>query len=113
MACAGRIEGWRLEKLVKKNLKARNNLIYSSMTKPKHLSDESWEIISRPENKFQQFLFGLGEVGETVESRGAVFKFVGNFARKKDADAIKSETRKVHPYLYGKLKTGWAVIERI
>lgn len=83
------------------------------MIKPKHLSDESWAIISRPENKFQQFLFGFGEVGETVESHGGIFKFVGNFQRKKDADALKSETRKVHPYLYGKLKTGWAVIEKI
>lgn len=83
------------------------------MTKPKHLSDENWAIISRPGNQFQQFLFGFGENGQTIDHGGVIYKFVGNFARKKDADALKSETRKVHPYLYGKLKTGWAVIEKV
>lgn len=89
------------------------NQVYCCMTQPKHLSDESWAIISRPENKFQQFRLGFGETGETTQFGEATLKFIGNFPRKKDADALKSDSRKVFPYLCGKLKTGWAVIERV
>jgi len=81
------------------------------MTKPKHLTDECWKLILA--DKWNIFSFGFAEVGEILETNGRVFKFLGNFARKKDAHALKSETRRVHPYLFGKLKIGWAVIETI
>lgn len=81
------------------------------MNKPKHLSDECWKHIV--DSKYNQFCFGFAEAGEILEIHGINYKFVGNFGQKKDATALKSETCCVHPYLYGKLKIGWVVWERV
>lgn len=81
------------------------------MIKPKHLSDECWKHIV--DNKYNHFCFGFAEVGEILDINGTSYKFLGNFSRKKDAMALSSEARCVKPYLYGKLKVGWVVWERI
>ena len=63
---------------------------------------------------FNRFRFGFAEPGETMQSLGSlmVIEMVGNFSRKKDAEAAAASSGgKINPYLHGKLKRGWSVFK--
>ena len=61
---------------------------------------------------FNRFRFGFAQPGETHQFEGATdrIEFVGNFRRRRDAiAAAPTAQHRISPYLYGKLKRGWAV----
>jgi len=86
------------------------------MKKPKYIHPTNWEIINRPDNAFQRVIFGFVEtIDEVVKTLNGDFRFCGTFNRKKDAqtEAYTSSTKRVYPYLNGKYKRGWTVLEKI
>lgn len=93
-----------------------HKLLESCMKKPKYIHSTNWEIINRPDCAFQRIIFGFVEnIGEIVNTPNGDFRFCGTFKRKKDAhaEASTSSTKKVHPYLYGRYRRGWTVLEKI
>lgn len=76
-------------------------------TLPKHLRGMDPESLRRLQSGFNRFRFGFAEPGEKLISphNGNTFTFVGNFLRKKDADATGVT---VNPYLFGKFARGWS-----
>jgi hypothetical protein len=85
------------------------------MKKPKHISDESWAILMKPDYVFQRFIFGFAEICDICSLNGANYSFRGTFNRKKDAMALATTNSqyKIHAYLNGKFKIGWSVIETV
>lgn len=81
---------------------------------PKHLIGMAPEELERLQKGFNRFRFGFAEVGEIfpVDTKNSLV-FLGNFNRKKDADALEADDVKINPYLYGKLVRGWAVWRRL
>lgn len=81
------------------------------MKKPKHLSHYSDDQFKDSFAGSVGFLFGFAEPGATSRGNGYHFKFIGNYARKKDAKQMAEQSGGyVCPYLNGKLKRGWVVL---
>ena len=59
------------------------------MKTPKHLQDFSPENLARIKKGFNSFVFGFAAPGEVLELETGKLEFVGNFSKKKDAEAKK------------------------
>jgi hypothetical protein len=78
---------------------------------PKHLAELPADHLARLQTGFSRHTFGFATPGEVHPlENGDTLRFVGNFARQKDALAAATQTGGwVQGYLFGKLPRGWAV----
>lgn len=74
---------------------------------PKHLRALTSEALTRMQTGFARFRYGFAEPGERIFN--AIY--VGNFSKKKDADAAAKEHPfpRINAYLNGALARGWSV----
>lgn len=83
------------------------------MTKklPKHLRSVAPVVLARMTTGFARFRYGFADPGERI----ADMVFIGNFARRKDAEAaaLSYGSAHINSYLFGALLRGWTVWRKV